>query len=128
MFGLNNSKKIDLVKESKNAYIEILREIREILESSGNIAQMRVIQTLIDSLETEEYRKFVKFTNSIDMWGGSGAVWEVYIEDNEKSLKFEKSIVALINLMEKTDILGRGIKPIRRIFQDNSKDNSRDNI
>lgn len=61
--------------------------------------------------------EFVKATNSLDMWGGSGAVWEVYIGAAEEAKTFESEMVKLIDLMEESNILGSGIKPIRRIFK-----------
>ena len=53
------------------------------------------------------------------MWGGSGAVWEVYIENKVEAKVFEKEIINLINLMEKSKILGRGKKPNKKIFINN---------
>ena len=51
------------------------------------------------------------------MWGGSGAVWEIYIEDEIYYRKFQIEIINLINLMEDINILGKGIKLIRKLFQ-----------
>jgi len=62
---------------------------------------------------------FVKLINGIDMWGGAGAVWEVHIENKVDAKTFENEMLRLINLMEKTKVLGKGIKPIRRIFENN---------
>ena len=51
------------------------------------------------------------------MWGGSGAVWEVYFEDKNLQRKFSFEMLQLINLMEKTKVLGSGIKPLKKLFE-----------
>ena len=34
------------------------------------------------------------------MWGGSGVVWEIYIEDKTEYLEFKRLMAELIDLME----------------------------
>lgn len=53
------------------------------------------------------------------MWGGAGAVWEVYFENGDDMFAFEKDVATLINLMETVKIVGRGVKPIRKLFIQN---------
>ena len=98
-------------------YLPILTKIFQILNNSNLIGQKEVIKKLIDYIIKEDTIQFVKFINSIDMWGGSGAVWEVYIENEIEAREFENELINIINLMEETNILGKGIKSIRRIFK-----------
>jgi len=65
--------------------------------------------------------QFVKLINGVDMWGGAGAVWEAYIENEEKQRKFEKEMLLLIELMKRTNIMGSGAKSIEKIFKKNIK-------
>lgn len=55
------------------------------------------------------------------MWGGSGSVWEVHIESQIAAEEFERKILELITLMENTKIIGKGIRPIKTIFEENLK-------
>jgi len=110
-----------LVLEERSGFLLVLTVIKEILQHSANNAQSDFVYKLIDLLNQNNISLFVKLINGVDMWGGSGAVWEVYIEDKKTSTKFEKEMLSLINLMEKTKIIGKGIKPIKEIFEDNLK-------
>jgi hypothetical protein len=71
----------------------------------------------MQNLITEDYHIFIDNINSVNMWGGSGAVWEVYFENQDIQRKFNFEILELINLMEKTKILGSGIKPLKKLFE-----------
>lgn len=117
----NKCDDVVLVLEERSGFLLVLTAIKEILQHSANNAQSDFVYKLIDLLNQNNISLFVKLINGVDMWGGSGAVWEVYIEDKKTSTKFEKEMLSLINLMEKTKIIGKGIKPIKEIFEDNLK-------
>ena len=117
----NKCDDVVLVLEERSGFLLVLTAIKEILQHSANNAKSDFVYKLIDLLNQNNISLFVKLINGVDMWGGSGAVWEVYIEDKKTSTKFEKEMLSLINLMEKTKIIGKGIKPIKEIFEDNLK-------
>lgn len=102
-------------------FISILKNISQYLIISNNLAQSEFIEKLIDLLNDGEIDEFIKDINGIDMWGGAGAVWEVYIDDGIDQIRFEKEMLSLIELMKKTDILGSGIKSIENLFIKNLK-------
>lgn len=104
---------------SRNHYIIILEKIHCVLLNGNNKAHALVISKLILLLKQDNISHFIKMVNGIDMWGGAGAVWEVYFENKKLSREFEENMIFLINLMEETKIIGTGIKPIRKIFYDN---------
>jgi hypothetical protein len=123
MFGFKKNKDDDfvLVLEERPNFLLVLTALMELLKSLENNAQSNFIYKLIDSLNQNNLSHFVKLINGVDMWGGAGAVWEVYIEDKKVATEFEKEMLNLINLMERTGIIGKGIKPIKKIFEDNLK-------
>lgn len=118
MFNFLFKKKTNLNltdKEIQN-FLVILSNLSAILIESGNDGQARVTQRLSNLLNERNIKEFVEIINSVDMFGGAGAVWEVYIFDKPLSRNFATEMIKLINLMEETNILGRGIKPIRKTF------------
>ena len=123
MFGFKKNKEydFDLVLKERASFLSVLTALMQILKSSGNNAQSTFIYNLIELFNQSNFSSFVKLVNGVGMWGGAGAVWEVYIEDKNKAKEFEKGILDLIGLMEKTKIIGSGIKPIKKIFEDNLK-------
>jgi len=115
------NKKVDyeLVNRESEKFLSVLNVILQLLNKYEHNAQAEFIQKLLDLLSQQNIILFSKLINGVDMWGGSGAVWEVYIEDKTDTMVFENEMLKLIDLMEQTKILGRGIKPIRKIFEKN---------
>lgn len=124
MFGLKRKKKeriYGLITGELNNFEAVLASLNHLLSKGGHAAQADVIKKLMELLNGKNYGVFIKSINSVDMWGGSGAVWEVYFENEDNMRAFEKDVVTLIDLMEKVEIIGRGIKPIRKLFNQNSR-------
>ncbi len=119
MFGFKRKKEntnFELVIAERQNYIAILTGLSQLLNNASNYGQAQIVEKLIELIQHENVELFAKLINGIDMWGGPGAVWDVYIEDKTANDKFQKEIIQLIDLMEKTGILGKGIKPIREAF------------
>lgn len=119
MFSFKKSENIEFTQKARETFLIILTKLIRILSKEDLIAQAQVIKTLVDLLSKRKDEQFVKLLNGIDMWGGSGAVWEVHIEDGRSAREFEIEMIKLIDLMEETNVLGKGIKPIRKIFREN---------
>lgn len=79
--------------------LETLREIRLILSLHGHRGQERVIARLID-LYDNDVDSFVKLVQSVEVWGGAGAVWEV-VDLGSDELPFRKAIIQLAAEMER---------------------------
>lgn len=119
MFSFKKSKNIEFTQTARETFLVILSKLIQILRKENLTAQTQVVKALVDLLSQRKDEEFVKLLNGLDMWGGSGAVWEVHIEDNHCARKFETEMIKLIDLMGKTKVLGKGIKPIRKIFKEN---------
>jgi len=121
MFGFKKNKDDNflLVLKERPNFLSVLTVLMQLLKDSENNTQSDFLYKLIKLLNQNKLSHFVKLINGVDMWGGAGAVWEIYIEDKSKAKVFEKEMLRLISLMEKTKIIGNGIKPIKRIFEDN---------
>jgi hypothetical protein len=121
MFGFHKNKEDNfamIIAEREN-FLSALMAVMQSLNNSGNHAQSEFIQKLIELISQNNFSHFVKLINGVDMWGGAGAVWEIYIENKTEAREFEKKMLRLISLMEKTKIIGKGIKPIKKLFEDN---------
>ena len=121
MLRLFKKKEVVPVHAVYEDYLSILNKISQYLLQSNNVAQGKFVATLMDLLRNKDVVQFVKLINGVDMWGGAGAVWEAYIENEEKQRKFEKEMLLLIELMKRTNIMGSGAKSIEKIFKKNIK-------
>lgn len=121
MFGFykkkNKNKFLIYLKENPDDYVNILTYLSDILNKSQRYGQAEVTNELIELLKQEKFDDFIKLINGVDMWGGSGAVWEVHIGNSFDENEFQRTIISLIDLMERTEIIGVGVKRIRRIFR-----------
>jgi len=119
IFGIESDKTevFELIKNAKSEYLDTLKNIEAILRKGELFGQENVVKNLMQNLITEDYQIFIDNINSVNMWGGSGAVWEVYFENQDLQRKFNFEMLELINLMEKTKILGSGIKPLKKLFK-----------
>lgn len=108
-----------LTKEKQLTLREILGFIFDILSRNHLTAQAHVVYTLIQLLEDSKLKEFVTLANAVDMWGGSGSVWEVNINDSNSLREFELLIINFVDLMEECGIMGRSAKQIRKIFYKN---------
>jgi hypothetical protein len=82
--------------------IETLREIRRLLLANGFPGQAEVVERLLH-LNDENPTEFVRLLTSADMWGGSGAVWEVGDLGNDERA-FRDAIISLAGQMDRADL------------------------
>jgi hypothetical protein len=115
----NESESLEFIYQYHDDFLSVLMTMFELLKENNHNSQAKIIKELIQLIEQENFSSFIQLLNGVNMWGGAGAVWEVYIADKESSKEFEKSVISLINIMEDAKILGKGIKPIRKIFEKN---------
>lgn len=111
----------ELITRYEEDFKTVLDELRKQLFKEGYVVQSATLSNLLEYLAERNFAKFIKVINSVDMWGGAGAVWEVNFDNKADANKFEDNIIKLIDLMDRTNILGKGIKQIRTIFKKNLK-------
>ncbi len=90
--------------------LETLKELGRILLKNDWDGQAEIIQCLINLHDTDQ-KEFVRLLHSIDMWGGSGAVWEVGdLGEDEVAFRY-----AIIRLAAQMDEAGLGTERNRYI-------------
>ncbi len=110
------------MSEYREEYILILSNLSKILSRNNSIGKKQFIEFLINCLNENQLDKFQREINSLDMWGGAGAVWDIYIEDENLYKDFKNNIIKLIDLMEKSQKLKRSVRSVRNIFKFNKND------
>ena len=108
---------IDLLMDYENRFVEVLSNLKKILFQTNNPAQSNVVEETILLLTYQKWEDFVQMLNSASYWGGSGAVWEVHIENSDEQKYFRTLIIDLIELMEISKIRRRRIKSIKNLFR-----------
>lgn len=116
LFREKNSQQI--VLQNKFPFDIILEKLEKILSSGNHFAQAKVITNLRVNLGDNNYDTFIKELRSVNMWGASGAVWEVYFEDMHLEYRFAKEMIRLIDLMKQLGINFYASNSIRKIFME----------
>jgi uncharacterized protein YfaS (alpha-2-macroglobulin family) len=94
-----------------------LKKIISILDQSNNSPQARVMESALNSLKTNNEKEFTEISKSVDLWGGSGAVWEVNIEDKALSKTFYFELLKFTELLKENRISNYGIRSIANFLE-----------
>lgn len=96
-----------------------LSRLSELLHKHGHGGQATVVDQILATLGTPapDYKRLV----GIDMWGGSGAVWEVRLtpsgKGNEDETAFLQTIIQLAATLDSLKIGTERSRAIARTFQ-----------
>lgn len=104
MWNLFKSKNKEIVIVNKYRLIEILSKMVEILRDNGYSPQAEAVKKPLQYLYNNDIENFISYLNTVELWGGSGAAWEVYLEPKQVQYEFMKNIVDLVDELGKTGI------------------------
>ena len=107
---------IDLVLVSRQDYIEVFESLIDCLRNGGHNGQANFVEKLKNLIDEGNIASFVEQITSVNMWGGAGAVWEVYFHNANEGKLFQKEMIRLIDLMVKTNISQSRVNSIRTLF------------
>jgi hypothetical protein len=111
-------RKNKIVINNKDELIDVMTQIVKILDENKYGAQADAVQKPLEHLRKDDTINFVKYLNTVDIWGGSGAAWEVYLKDDKINRKFMNCIIDLIEKLKQTGIKIRGTKGISNYFKE----------
>lgn len=109
----------ELVNQEKDKFLTVLNSISQLLMNAGYKGQAGVIFKLVNLIYENNLNQFRKLLNGVDMWGGAGAVWEVYIDNESEAMMFKKEMFRLIQLMEKVDTVADHVTSLKAFFENN---------
>ncbi len=95
----------DIQITNKLEFEKTLTRLIELLRDNGFTGQANVVRQLLRALTLDDKKEFIKIITSVDMWGGAGAVWEVYGFTNDKDEKdFWTQLIKLTDQMKEIGI------------------------
>jgi hypothetical protein len=115
MFGLFRRKITDINK--KTEFIAAMERVSQILLKNGFEGQSEAFTRPIAFLKANDIPNFLKSFNTVDIWGGSGAAWEVGgFSSWEKEKEFLVAFRHLIELMQHNKINYGNARRISKFF------------
>lgn len=107
---------LDKILDNREAILNNLRSLAECLEHNDYQGQASFVIKLYDLLDNYQLEPFISKISGAGMWGGAGAVWEVYMADKESHVQFAKLMIYLIDLLAECYITNVRIASNRDIF------------
>ena len=111
-------KKKQIINFDHDNWEDILSKMSELLEANKHFAQARYVDQVLESIMPGNELNFRKRLNSIEMWGGSGAVWEVGFSDSrEDGKEFQIQVIKLVELMKRNKISHSKANTVAQVFR-----------
>ena len=116
MFGLFKQKAIRII--NKQHLVATMTTIVEILNANGHVAQAEAVNKPLHYLHQDDIENFLKHFKTVDIWGGSGAAWEVgSFSTKQVEREFESCFIRLSELLKETSIKFKPADQIASIFK-----------
>lgn len=116
MFGLFKQKAIKII--NKQQLVDTMTRIVEILNANGYNAQADAVNKPLQYLRQDDIDNFLTSFKTVDIWGGSGAAWEVdSFSTKQVEREFESYFIRLSELLKETGIKFRPAEQIASIFK-----------
>ncbi len=115
MFRLFKGK--DITINNKQELITTLTRIVELLRDNGSNGQANAVKKPLQYLYQDDTTKFLESLKTVDIWGGSGAAWEVYFEKRQQEREFQSCFIRLAQILKDTGIKFKTADIIANIFE-----------
>lgn len=86
-------------------YNTILQKILDILIDEHHGAHANIVHKTLNLIYQNSVIEFINEINTINFWGGSGAIWEIKILNKDNEEIFYDSLINLLLEMENDKIL-----------------------
>jgi len=116
MLGLFKRKKIEII--NKEEFVVTMNRIVELLLDNGYPYQADAVKKPLEYLHSDDKENFLKYFLTVDIWGGSGAAWEVgRFKSRKVEIEFETCFIKLAELMKQTGIRNGKAQSIAKYFK-----------
>jgi len=100
----------------KNVIQEIIDFLNKI-DSNAYFSHIGYLNHLVDLIGKNELEEFYKKMDSVEMWGGSGALWESqYGMTDEQQEHFDTLLLKVLNELKNEKRMGKRAKSLYKYF------------
>jgi hypothetical protein len=104
---------VNLNAQNIKSFDIIINSLIEVLNQSGYNNRINYLEDILESVHEMDLDKYKKFVVNSSLFGGAGALWEIWIEDSILQARFNKLFIDLINEIERTGIYEPRINQIK---------------
>ena len=117
MWNFYKKRNREIILNNKDKLIQILTRTVEILRDNAYSAQADAMRKPLHYLYLDDTKNFIKYLNTVDLWGGSGAAWEVWLEPKEVEREFKQCIIDLVDELKNSGIKIPRERGIAKLFK-----------
>lgn len=110
-------RKIDFADENIEKLAKLTIELGETLIRANLGFYVDYLSCIRLAAEQHDIETFKKKVISRELFGGSGALWEIWIEDNQLRQTFNKQFCEYVDLLKKMGIRNGRINHLRKSFK-----------
>jgi hypothetical protein len=115
-FGREKVETIDFSDEKVERLSNLTDQLGDILIKSGFGFYVDYLSQVRLSAEKRDKEKFKKLAISVELFGGAGALWEIWIEDNQLRVKFEQQFCRFVDQLKEMGIKNGRVDQVRNGF------------
>lgn len=109
-------KPLDFSDEKLGRLAQSIERLRCTLVSAGFACYAEQLARIGDTLERKDSHSFREQVNCRVLFGGFGAMWEIWISDKMLMSQFERQFRAFLDNLEEVGIRNEKIQQIRKVF------------
>ena len=117
---LNITKRIDFSSANVEALSELSNKLGDTLIKAGFGSYVDYLSQIRLAAGKHDEETFKKLIVSRELFGGSGALWEIWIEDKQYKAQFNKQFCDFIDLLKQMGIRNKRINQVRSFFENGS--------
>ena len=115
-FFKNTERPIDFSNDNIERLTKFADELGDTLIKTGFSLYVDFLSQIRLAAEQHNEEKFKKLVISRELFGGAGALWEIWIEEEHLRMKFEKQFCDFVDLLKQMGIRNRRVNQIRKSF------------
>lgn len=109
-------KPLDFSEEKLQRLADSIEKLRCTLASAGFACYAEQLSRIGDALQRKDGHSFREQVNCRVLFGGFGAMWEIWISDKMLMAQFERQFRSFLDNLEAVGIRNEKIQQIRKVF------------
>ena len=102
---------------SRSSIVITISSIIEILRETGYENRIPYLEDILQTINDQHIENFKSLVINNELFGGSGALWEIYIENPKLSRRYKKLFFQFIREIERMGIKNPRITQIKEVMK-----------
>ena len=117
MIEIKSEKQIDFSNANVEAFSELSDKLGDTLIKAGFGLYVDYLSQIRLAADKHDEETFKKSVISSELFGGSGALWEIWIEEKQYKAQFNKLFADYIDLLKQMGIRNKRMNQVRRFLK-----------